>query len=380
MKEQIKTLKFIWSITRFNSDAVTAYAEDMMLVDTRRGIALLGRISLIMLAAAGAVYFLLGFDLLYAYTCAILALLSLHVSISSRFVRDTQGLYLLATTLLVVICAAFALLAHRSAEFSPSLLVSIIFLFMVIPLVPWGLRETVTVILLIYFIFTLSPFSVRGRFDHDTLIVLQFLMFGAGMTTLVVTARNADIRKNDINMRFALEEAHRKMERLSFQDPLTGTWNRRFLETKFDEITGGYLQTLKHYHFALIDMDNFKHLNDTCGHACGDSALIRLTQEFRRRLSDHDYFIRLGGDEFALVYSGPEIETLMHDVNETLKNASLISNTPSLAFSAGVIRVSVADEVTLDRLYRKADVALYGNKSKKMGTKKRINFPSIIQA
>ncbi len=223
----------LWSLTRFDAAELSAYAESMMFADTRKGVVMLGMVSLLLLASSAIVYAILGFAPLYIYSCGVLAALSIHVVISAHAVEEPRVLYLLGITLLVVNGVAFVLLAHYSGTFNTALVASVVFLFLVMPLVPWGLREALLIVTLVYGLFTLSTLSVQGRFETDTLLMLQFAMLGAGMTTLTVIVRNILVRRGDIKTRYELEKARNRMAMLSLRDPLTGAWNRRFLDEKF---------------------------------------------------------------------------------------------------------------------------------------------------
>lgn len=302
MKQPIQTLRTLWSATSFACSDLSGYAERFMADEARRGVMLLGGVSLLLLAGAALLYSLLGFGTAYIYTCAVLAVLSLHVMFSARSVTDLKALYLLGIALLVVSGVAFVLLAHHTGTFSTALLANVVVLFMVVPMVPWGLREAALVILLIYMVFSVSTLSVTGRFDSEILMVLQFLMFAASLITLVVVARNVGVRKHDIQVRFDLENAHREMEVLSNKDPLTGAWNRRFLELNFSEIAQRHRDSDQPLHLALLDIDDFKQLNDTRGHDHGDRILKHVTTSFQQALGADGYVVRLGGDEFALLF------------------------------------------------------------------------------
>lgn len=235
-RRSMNSLSDMWSLTDFTRIEVSDYAEKLMFVDTRKGIVTLCWVLFFILAFSAALYHHLGYAYIYVYSTSILAVLSLHMSISVRFITETRVLYLLATTLLVINGVAMVLLAHQSGGFDSALFASIVLLFLVMPLVPWGLREALLIVFLVYAVFTASTLSVEGKFNTDTLWILQFVMLGASLTTLVVISRNIMMRRNDIETRYELEQAHDHMQMLSLKDPLTGAWNRRFLEQKFHEI------------------------------------------------------------------------------------------------------------------------------------------------
>jgi len=358
----------LWSITGFAAEDLNRYAEGFMTHEVRRGVMTLGVASLLLLAGAAFLYQSLGFSQMYVYTCGVLALLALHVTLSSRTVKQTEVLYLLSITLLVVSGSAFVLLAHQTGSFSAALLSSVVLLFMVVPMVPWGLREASAVVLLIYLVFTLSTLSVGGRFDVKTLWILQFMMLGAGMVTLTIVARHVGVRKNDIKARFDLENAHQQMERLSYEDGLTGAWNRRFLDVQFKRLLRRFREQGRRVNFALLDVDDFKLVNDGFGHSYGDSVLQSLVQALRKRLGEQNYVFRVGGDEFALLF---DLVDAPRCLKAAASDARLLATSPDtgsalpLCFSIGVVEVPDSCEMDLETLYKEADKALYLAKTRK---------------
>lgn len=367
MKEEIRMLASLWSPTKFSRQELSVYAEQWMLDDTRKGMYMLGSVSLLLLSASACVYSLLGFDPVYGYTCLALAVLSLHTAVSARAVRELKALHLLGMTLLVVSGMAFVLVAHETGVLNTAVFASVVLLFMVVPLVPWGLREATIVVSLIYLIFTLSSLSVWGRFDAENLWLLQFFMLGAGFATLSVIARGVHIRRHDIKTRYELEDAHRRLHELSYKDALTGAWNRRFMDGHFVEVVNRCRETNCELHFALIDVDDFKQLNDSCGHDYGDLVLQRLVFVFGAQFPAQGYTIRMGGDEFALLFSAREPEKIIKDGVEALQcDAKLFceGNKGKVQLSTGLVSIDVGREVRLDALYAAADKALYRAKSK----------------
>ena len=358
----------LWSVTGFAAEDLNSYAEGFMTQEVQRGVMALGIVSLLLLAGAALLYRSLGFGHMYVYTCGVLALLALHVTLSSRTVKQTQVLYLLSITLLLVSGSAFVLLAHQTGSFSAALLSSVVLLFMVVPMVPWGLREALAVVLLIYLLFTLSTLSVGGRFDAKTLWILQFMMLGAGMVTLTIVARHVGVRKNDIRARFDLETAHQQMERLSYEDGLTGAWNRRFLDVQFKRLLRRFREQGRRVSFALLDVDDFKLVNDGYGHSYGDTVLQSLVQALRKRLGEQNYVFRVGGDEFALLF---DVADAQRCLSAAASDARLMATPPDadasvpVFFSIGVIEVPDSCETNLETLYKEADKALYLAKTRK---------------
>ena len=124
----------------------------------------------------------------------------------------------------------------------------------------------------------------------------------------------------------------KELRRLSERDPLTGLYNRR----RLDEEIMRQLAILQRYHrpFAvlMIDLDCFKEVNDTAGHAAGDALLVEVAHSLRRRLRTVDYVARFGGDEFVV---------LLPDVDE--ESATAVAN--KVLDAVREIRIPVGDSI-----------------------------------
>jgi diguanylate cyclase (GGDEF)-like protein len=369
IQKTLSRLSYLWSVSDYEGTELSQYAESLVFVDTKKGLTTLGFISCLLLSTSSLVYSLLGFDLLYVYSCAVLAILSLHVAVSVRVIRETLILHLLGIMLLVVNGMAFALLAHHSGSLNSALFASVILLFLIMPLVPWGMREAILIVLLVYLLFTISTLSVEGRFERETLLMLQFAMLSASLTTLTVIGRSVLIRKGDIKSRFELEKAHSRMEQLSLKDPLTGAWNRRFLDQKFTQIRSSY--SCNKMHLALIDVDNFKQLNDSHGHDYGDLVLRRLVANYCALLSENEHMIRMGGDEFLLILSSDAPTDMIQQGMTALRTDAQLfpgSYEHQVNVSVGLVSIDVDSDLTLDEVFREADKALYRAKENKEST------------
>ncbi|MDH3643250.1 MAG: GGDEF domain-containing protein [Gammaproteobacteria bacterium] len=325
-------------------------------------------LSLLTQVAAIVLYQRLGAHTSFLYTYGLLALLSLHVVVSARFVDDMRALNLLGTILLIVTGVAIMTIAHRSGTINAGLMASIVLLFMVMPLVPWGLREACTIVVLTYLMFTLSSLSVGGRFETETLWTLQFLILASATTAMLIIVRNAMVRKDDIRARYDLEDAHRELQLISTRDPLTGAWNRRYLDQNFYAIARTARREGKTLQLALLDVDSFKYLNDTFGHHHGDEILRRLANIFMEHLPGNAHLLRLGGDEFAVLHSGPNFQEL---IGRCLKHLETdprlldVENGQPVLVSVGFAGLADDEWKDLEALYKRADANLYAMKERR---------------
>lgn len=153
-----------------------------------------------------------------------------------------------------------------------------------------------------------------------------------------------------------------ELQALARTDPLTGLYNRRGLEETLDRETARARRTGGSVCLALIDLDRFKVLNDTRGHAAGDAALRDIGELLVRGLRANDVAGRWGGDEFAVVFAGlPEdcARDVVDRLRSTLNHPSYQRRTKAkLTFSAGVSMLA-GTEAHPATLMELADRALY---------------------
>ncbi len=163
-------------------------------------------------------------------------------------------------------------------------------------------------------------------------------------------------------MGVAVQNARDYREKLeqAIRDPLTGLYNRRFLlETLRKEV-----QRAARYgseaSLIIFDVDDFKQVNDTYGHARGDDVLRRIGEVVTGLIRPVDSFARIGGEEFALLLpETPQMEALLvaERVRATLGRESIIPDR-RVTVSGGLASCP-ADTLDADELQRKADAALY---------------------
>ena len=154
------------------------------------------------------------------------------------------------------------------------------------------------------------------------------------------------------------------LERLNYQashDELTGAYNRAGYDLLLSSID--HESTI----MMLIDVDNFKTINDTYGHETGDKVLIKVVQVLNSIFRDDDCICRIGGDEFVvfMVHSSriqrPLIETKIQQINVELENTD--DGLPPISISVGI--VNGKDVKDAETMFEKTDAAMY--ESKKQG-------------
>jgi diguanylate cyclase (GGDEF)-like protein/PAS domain S-box-containing protein len=155
-------------------------------------------------------------------------------------------------------------------------------------------------------------------------------------------------------------------QRLSFQashDTLTGLINRTEFERRAARVLASAREDQSEHALCYLDLDQFKLINDTCGHAAGDELLRALGASLQSRLRQRDTLARLGGDEFALLIEHCTLDqawSIAHELCETVRNFRFTwEGTPfSIGVSIGIAALTSADGDVAD-VIRAADAACY---------------------
>jgi diguanylate cyclase (GGDEF)-like protein len=154
-----------------------------------------------------------------------------------------------------------------------------------------------------------------------------------------------------------------RLIQLSRRDPLTGQRNRRAFDEMLDEIVGEP-RGISVNSLIILDIDNFKKVNDNFGHAAGDQVLIAIGELANKRLRKQDRFYRIGGEEFAILLKGGNLKTAQRVAEEMrlLVASELMVEQQNMTVSLGVAQYLSSE--TKEAWVARADKALYLAKSK----------------
>lgn len=174
-----------------------------------------------------------------------------------------------------------------------------------------------------------------------------------------------DLRERTEAKRAEVAKLQEELDRASSQarhDPLTGTLNRKGLDEAMEREIARARRMGSPLCLALLDLDNFKSLNDRLGHAGGDAALVHLAQVTREVMRPQDLLARYGGEEFVIVLPDTAVEAgvaAMTRLQRELTTRFFLQGTEKvlITFSAGVAQLSDTESST-DAILR-ADQAMY---------------------
>ncbi|MBA4256097.1 MAG: diguanylate cyclase [Polaromonas sp.] len=178
------------------------------------------------------------------------------------------------------------------------------------------------------------------------------------------------------------KQAERTIHQLAFYDALTGLPNRRLLLDRMNQTLAANQRRQRGGALLFIDVDNFKDLNDTLGHATGDEFLQALAQRLKACTRAQDTLARQGGDEFVLLITDlsakpDEAEKQAREVGHKILSAvvqpfNMRAGAHQASVSIGITLFSEADTDS-DTLYRQADLAMYQAKADGRNTMRFFN-------
>jgi diguanylate cyclase (GGDEF)-like protein len=190
------------------------------------------------------------------------------------------------------------------------------------------------------------------------------------------------------------------LQESSLSDPLTGLRNRRFvfeevsrdldvIRRKYDDEQSGLdPRDAADLVFMMIDLDNFKPINDTYGHAAGDQMLLDVRDVLLGACRKSDHVIRWGGDEFVVIAKqanpgetealAERIRTQIAEHNFTLGDGQMVRITCSIGFAAFPIFRAHADRTTLEQVINMADNLMYEAKRERDSWAGMLGFSEAV--
>jgi len=156
-----------------------------------------------------------------------------------------------------------------------------------------------------------------------------------------------------------------QLRHLAEHDSLTGLFNRRRFGEELDRVVATVRRYEEQAALLVIDLDQFKYVNDTHGHAAGDAMLVTVARVLSSRLRDTDVLGRLGGDEFGVLLphtSEDGAATLAEALQQALRREAQIDvpdRTVRAAASIGISLIRAGDDADADQLLAQADIAMY---------------------
>jgi diguanylate cyclase (GGDEF)-like protein len=209
----------------------------------------------------------------------------------------------------------------------------------------------------------IPPTSVK----YSSVAAIILVMIGASVAFVRFYEMKTSLRRILINLSETEQKLEQK-ERLAITDSLTGLYNRGFFDESLEEEVKDSIKNNRSLSLMMLDIDEFKSINDVFGHAIGDSVLAEIATVIKRNARASDLPARYGGEEFAVILPNTTIREA-HEVSERIRKTIeeivfVVQERPnrSVTISAGVTTLKGTDLAT-DLLVR-SDKALLAAKAR----------------
>ena len=218
--------------------------------------------------------------------------------------------------------------------------------------------------------------ALGGSSDHlETELHHEFFVNGRksvkwfAVNATHITQQNENhalIALTDVSSR---KKRERELVQLGITDALTGLYNRRFIMQQLKSSLKSMNRNIFPISVAMLDIDDFKRVNDTLGHPAGDSVLSQFAEVFQKNTRDTDFVGRYGGEEFLMVFENSNAEStakILSRIATRFRSVLKESLETPLTFSAGVVEIGQQSALRADvaAVIQKADDLLYEAKHK----------------
>jgi len=212
------------------------------------------------------------------------------------------------------------------------------------------------------------PFAIRQRCKNGTLIDVEISgnrLASAGTPVLAFTTNDVTLRRK---IEAQLLEKQQHLDHLAHHDQLTGLPNRLFLAVHLPEAIEEARRTGATLAVLFLDLDRFKHINDSRGHEVGDKLLKTVASRVRSTVRDEDVVVRMGGDEFIVVLKnvkGPQqVNETAGRINEALSAPVVVDGRPLVTTVSIGVSMYPRDGSDIGELLRHSDTAMYQAKDR----------------
>ncbi|XPV76854.1 MAG: GGDEF domain-containing protein [Desulfovibrio sp.] len=154
-----------------------------------------------------------------------------------------------------------------------------------------------------------------------------------------------------------------KFQQNAHTDSLTGASNRRGFTTFAKETLVASKNAGRRASMLMLDLDHFKHINDTYGHPVGDMVLVHFADLCKQSIRESDIFSRIGGEEFTILLPDTEPDVAMliaARIRLKVESTPLLNNSETIPFTVSIgVSCQQSDELDVDAMLSRADQALY---------------------
>jgi diguanylate cyclase (GGDEF)-like protein/PAS domain S-box-containing protein len=213
-----------------------------------------------------------------------------------------------------------------------------------------------------------TPITLRQRCKNGSLVDIELAgsLFECGGRKLLA------LRSNDVTLRRKIEtqllEKQQHLDHLAHHDQLTSLPNRLYLAAHLPEAIAEAKRTGATLAVLFLDLDRFKHINDSRGHEVGDKLLKTVAQRIRSTVRAEDDVVRMGGDEFIVVLKNVKgsqvVNEMAQRINDALAEPVIVDGRPLVTTVSIGVSMYPRDGVDVGELLRHSDTAMYQAKDR----------------
>jgi len=201
--------------------------------------------------------------------------------------------------------------------------------------------------------------SVEARVDNllkDIKKVFYFNLVISLIMTILVT----------ILILFIIKKYHKRLTFLAEHDPLTSLKNRRMFEEKFGQFLLLQKRDKRDLSLIFLDIDNFKKINDTFGHATGDLVIKQIASTLKMHTRQTDILARWGGEEFIIALIDSDLEkarVTTEKLRQSIENDYVLKNLVNFTVTASFGITETTEKDSIENVLQRADEAMYISKT-----------------
>ena len=218
-------------------------------------------------------------------------------------------------------------------------------------------KNLAIILLMSYIVF--SMYSLLLDVTQSDIMVLRINILILHIFAWVINKFVIDLKYENYLIQKELEEKNAFLEKVAKKDSMTKLYNHdnsiRLLNESIEEVR----KEKKPLSVCLLDLDNFKNINDTYGHQIGDKVINRVAEEIRNCVRVEDIVGRYSGEEFIIIFKGLDKKAAFKVIDRIREEVEILKfeNKFNITFSAGISDIS--ETIDSEELIRLADVRLY---------------------
>ena len=207
-------------------------------------------------------------------------------------------------------------------------------------------------------------FSWHDNAIDTTNMINYIVMYGFLVVSFVSCYISIKFSKLQIQLITNQAEENNQLQNKVLLDPMTGLYNHRTFYTELDSAISVYSEKKEEFCLAILDIDNFKHINDLYGHDCGDVVIKHLAKTIKENCTDCDLAFRYGGEEFAIIFKKKSLDEsvrVLGDVLGAFADKKYTFTDERITFSGGIAEYS--DEMNREEFFSHVDKLMYKAKT-----------------